>query len=43
MMLETEMDIDIEAVGADGLRPLQKAVVGDHFGTVQILLQKGRR
>lgn len=43
MMLETEMDIDIEAVGADGLRPLQKAVVGDHFGTVQILLQKGAK
>lgn len=43
VMLEPEMDIDIEVVGADGLRPLQKAVIGDHLGTVGILLNKGAK
>ncbi|KAH0605260.1 uncharacterized protein H6S33_005242 [Morchella sextelata] len=43
MMLEPEMDTDIEAVGADGLRPLQKAVVNDHLGVVKILLMNGAK
>ncbi|KAI5839020.1 ankyrin repeat-containing domain protein [Morchella snyderi] len=41
VMLEPGMDADIEVVGADGLRPLQKAVVGNHLGTVEILLTRG--